>query len=226
MRTNQPLVIVVDDDDSVRSSLKRLLHSAGYEVRTFVDAQQVMAHGRPHEACCLILDVQIPGVSGLEFQRQLATRSIRIATIFLTGHGDIPTSVTAMKAGAVDFLSKPFDPAELLAAVGRAIEIDERALQENEHLRELRERSRTLTARETEVFEHVVVGLLNKQIAFELGITEKTVKIHRARVMEKMYAESLAELVRSAEILEHARREDEAHFGALEKSAGEIHARH
>jgi FixJ family two-component response regulator len=196
--------MVVDDDESVRTSLKRLLHSVGYDVRTFADTQQVLAHGRPTEPCCLILDVRIPGQGGLEFQQLLAARGIRIPIIFLTGHGDVAISVTAMKAGAADFLPKPFEPSQLLAAVAQAIDTDAQSLCGQLHLNELRANFETLTAREREVFEGVVAGMLNKQIAYDLGITEKTIKIHRGRVMEKMHVESLAELVRAADSLERA----------------------
>ena len=215
MMTVQRLVLVVDDDDSVRYSLKRLLRSVGYDVRTFTNAEQVMVHGRPHETCCMVLDVRMPGVNGLDCHRALATRSIRIPTIFLTGHGDVPTSVAAMKAGASDFLSKPCEPRELLAAVERALDFDARSLAANKHLAELRLLSRTLTPRENEVFNGVVAGMLNKQIAHDLGITEKTVKIHRGRVMEKMRVGSLADLVRAAAALEKDRQFDASHFGDL-----------
>jgi FixJ family two-component response regulator len=204
MSSKAALVMVVDDDDSVRTALKRLLRSAGYDVRTFSDAQQLLAHGRPAEPCCLVLDVRMPGMDGLEFQRTLHRRSVNLPIIFLTGHGDVPTSVTAMKAGAIDFLPKPFEPQQLLSAVEHAVDLDARTLASNQHLHELQEHYAMLTSREREVFEGVVAGMLNKQIAADLGITEKTVKIHRGRVMEKMYVESLADLVRAAEALERA----------------------
>ena len=206
MTGTQQLVMVVDDDDTVRAALKRLLRSVGYDVRTFSDAQQLLAHGRPQEPCCLILDIQLPGTSGLQFQQALQGRGIRIPIVFLTGHGDVSSSVAAMKAGAIDFLPKPFDPDELLQAVKRAIDLDARYMAQNLHLHEVRQRFSTLTSREKEVFGGVVAGQLNKQIASDLGITEKTVKIHRGRVMEKMYVDSLAQLVRAAETLEHAQQ--------------------
>ncbi len=196
--------MVVDDDESVRNALKRLMRSVGYDVRTFSDAQQLLAHGRPSEPCCLVLDVRMPGVDGLQFQRSLLARGVRVPIIFLTGHGDVPMSVAAMKAGAIDFLPKPFDPEKLLAAVVRAINIDARYLDESLALADLRVHFASLTPRERDVFEGVVAGMLNKQIGAELGIHEKTVKIHRARVMEKMDVESVADLVRAAGALEQA----------------------
>jgi FixJ family two-component response regulator len=204
MMGGKRLVMVVDDDEMVRTSLKRLLRAMGYDIRTFSNAEQVLAHGRPQEPCCLILDLQLRDTTGLQFQRTLSARGIRIPIIFLTGHGDVASSVAAMKAGAIDFLPKPFNPDELLEAVQRAIALDARMLASNQHLQQLQTYFATLTPREREVFEGVVAGMLNKQIASELGITEKTVKIHRGRVMEKMYVESLAQLVRAAEVLEHA----------------------
>lgn len=196
--------MVVDDDESVRNALKRLMRSVGYEVRTFSDAQQLLAHGRPSEPCCLVLDVRMPGVDGLQFQRSLLARGVRVPIIFLTGHGDVSISVAAMKAGAVDFLPKPFDPEKLLAAVAHAINLDARYLDESLALADLRVHFASLTPRERDVFEGVVAGMLNKQIGAELGIHEKTVKIHRARVMEKMDVESVADLVRAASALEQA----------------------
>lgn len=204
MSTTPRLVMVVDDDESVRNALKRLMRSVGYEVRTFSDAQQLLAHGRPSEPCCLVLDVRMPGVDGLQFQRSLLARGVRVPIIFLTGHGDVSISVAAMKAGAVDFLPKPFDPEKLLAAVAHAINLDARYLDESLALADLRVHFASLTPRERDVFEGVVAGMLNKQIGAELGIHEKTVKIHRARVMEKMDVESVADLVRAASALEQA----------------------
>ena len=194
-----PIVFVVDDDPSVRKSLTRLIASAGYTVQAFASAREFLARVEPRGACCLVLDVRMPGLTGLDLQEALAHALHRTPIIFITGHGDVPMSVRAMKGGAVDFLTKPFDVESLLEAIQRAVAQDVRTLHDEAHTRHIRERVQTLTPRETEVFALVVTGMLNKQIAGELGIGEKTVKVHRARVMEKMHAGSVAELVRLAD---------------------------
>ena len=193
------LVFVVDDDASVRKSLARLLKAAGYEAETFASVRDFLAR-RPHDGpCCLVLDVRMPGLTGLELQEALAGKGHRTPIVFITGHGDIPMSVKAMKDGAVDFLTKPFDVENLLEAVQRALTKDSKDLSEEGRTAEVLERVKLLTPRETEVCALVVTGMLNKQIARELGIGEKTIKVHRARVMEKMQAGSVAELVRLAD---------------------------
>ena len=193
-------VFVVDDDASVRKALTRLIKSAGYHVDTFASAREFLDRVKADEkAGCLVLDVRMPGVSGMDLQRELQNANASLPIVFMTGHGDIPMSVKAMKAGAVDFLPKPVKDKELLRAIeqARARALQERAAR-NE-LQTIRERLVSLTAREREVLEHVVSGQLNKQIAFDLGTVEKTIKVHRARVMDKMGVQSLAELVRIAE---------------------------
>ena len=194
-----PVIFIVDDDPSVRKSLARLIRSAGYTVETFASAQEFLAREPSVGPCCLVLDVRMPGVTGLDLQRTLASALHRIPIVFMTGHGDIPMSVTAMKTGAVDFLTKPFDGKDLLGAVQRAVAKDTRDLGAEARTGEIQERVKLLTPRESQVFALVVTGMLNKQIASELGIAEKTVKVHRGRVMEKMRAGSVAELVRLAD---------------------------
>ena len=194
-----PLVFVVDDDPSVRKSLARLLESAGYVVEAFAAAREFLARERYAGPCCLVLDVRMPGLSGLDVQQTLAAAGRRMSIIFATGHVDVPMSVKAMKNGAVDLLTKPVDEKDLLAAIERAVAQDVRERGEEVRVADILERVKTLTARETEVFALVVTGMLNKQIASALGIGEKTVKVHRARVMEKMRAGSVAELVRLAD---------------------------
>ena len=201
METAYPLVLVVDDEPSICMATARLLRSAGYRARTFESTQALFAHGRPGSPCCLILDLQIPGESGLHFQQRLNDGGIRVPIIFISGHGDIPLSVQAMKGGALDFLPKPYDEGQLLTAVAKALEEDKRQLSTGQHLLEMQKRYEQLTAREREVFAAVAAGLLNKQVADELGIAEKTVKVHRGRVMEKMHAVALADLVRMADLL-------------------------
>jgi FixJ family two-component response regulator len=196
-----PVIFVVDDDPSVRKSLVRLIGAAGYAVKPFASAQEFLAREPSSGPCCLVLDIRMPGVTGLELQRTLASALHGIPIVFMTGHGDIPMSVTAMKAGAIDFLTKPFDGKELLGAIERAVAKDTRALGAEARTGEIQQRARLLTPRESQVFALVVTGMLNKQIAGELGIGEKTVKVHRARVMEKMRAGSVAELVRLADEL-------------------------
>jgi FixJ family two-component response regulator len=198
---NEPLptVFVVDDDWSVRKSLARLLRSAGYHAETFATAVEFLDHRRVRDTPgCLVLDVQLPGLNGLELQRELLDSSSPIPIIFITGHGDIPMSVMAMKAGAVDFLSKPFSDRALLDAIGEAIASGRRKRAEYAERDAIQERYERLTAREREVMAQVVRGLPNKQIASKLGIGEKTIKVHRGRVMSKMQVRSVAELVRAA----------------------------
>ena len=195
-----PLVFVVDDDPSVRKSLTRLLASAGYAVEAFPAAREFLAREQYAGPCCLVLDVRMPGLSGLDVQQTLAAAGRRMSIIFATGHVDVPMSVKAMKNGAVDLLTKPVDEKDLLAAIERAVAQDVRDRGEEVRVADILERVKTLTARETEVFALVVTGMLNKQIASALGIGEKTVKVHRARVMEKMRAGSVAELVRLADL--------------------------
>jgi FixJ family two-component response regulator len=197
----KPVVYVVDDDRSLRKALERLLRSAGHHARTFGSALEFLDFKHPDAPGCLILDIKMPKLSGLELQERLAEKGISFPIIFVTGHGTVPSSVKALKAGAMDFLQKPFEDRELLDAVSRGIEKHRRLRQEQKELETLRARMDNLTPREREVFGLVVRGMLNKQIAFHLGTAEKTIKVHRARVMEKMGAQSLADLVRFAEKL-------------------------
>ena len=189
-------VFVVDDDASVRRSLARLLISGSYQVETFSSAVEFLASDRHHQSpACLVLDLSMPGLTGIDLQVRLREIQSPLAIVFITGHGDIPSSVQAMKGGAVDFLQKPFDDIQLLDAVARALERAEKDEKVFAKLTAIRERYATLTTREREVMAHIVTGKLNKQVADDLGTVEKTIKVHRARVFEKMQVQSLAELV-------------------------------
>lgn len=196
-----PIVVIVDDEAAVRDSLDSLLRSVGWRTLLFASPAELLQASIPDTPGCLVLDVRLPGTSGLDFQDQLSKNGIRLPIVFMTGHGDIPMTVRAMKAGAVDFLSKPFRDQDMLDAVSTAIERDTRRRTEVASLDGVRSQYETLTPREREVFALVVSGLMNKQVAGELGLSEITVKIHRGSVMRKMGVRSLADLVRSAEAL-------------------------
>jgi len=200
--TAAPLVFVIDDDASVRSSLKFLLSTVGLQAETFDSADSFLHKKRPDVPSCLVLDVRLPGVSGIDFQRELTARNISIPIVFLTGHGDIPMSVRAMKAGAVEFLTKPFRDQDLLDAVRVALDRDRTRREQETELADIRRRFDSLTSREQEVLSMVMNGMLNKQIAAELGTAESTVKVQRSRAMEKMQAESLAHLIKMMQKLQ------------------------
>jgi len=199
MTAENPIVFVVDDDPSIRKSLERLIKSAGLDVVTFATADEFLDRHSHKGPSCLVLDVKMPGLNGLELQEKLLLEKYAMPIIFITGHGDIPMSVKAIKKGAIDFLSKPFDEKDLLGAVREALERDSKARTVREEREHIHRHLESLTPREYEILTYVITGMLNKQIAYTLKISEKTVKVHRARVMGKMGVDSVAELVRLTE---------------------------
>mgnify|MGYP001363869812 CR=1 FL=1 len=208
MSEPESIVFVVDDDPSVRSAIKRLIGSMGLQVELFGAAQEFLASKLPNVPSCLVLDIRLPGISGLSLQRQLAKANIHIPIIFITAHGDIPMTVRAMKAGAVEFLTKPFRDQDLLDAIQMALERDRTRRRQDAELAVLHERFKSLSPRESEVIGMVVSGMLNKQIAAQTGTAENTVKVHRSRAMEKMQANSLAELVKMIQRLQGSSRNE------------------
>lgn len=204
-----PVVFVVDDDPSVRSSLKFLIETVGLQVETFASAEAALEKLSPETAGCLVLDVRLRGLSGLDLQHELAARNCQVPIIFITGHGDIPMSVRAMKAGAIEFLTKPFRDQDLLDAVRIALQRDRIRREQEKEITGLQQRFDSLTVREREVISMVVAGKLNKQIADQLGTSENTIKVHRSKVMEKMKAQSLAELVVMMETLKRPSKNDQ-----------------
>jgi FixJ family two-component response regulator len=198
MEESEPIVIIIDDDPLYRASAERLVRSVGFKVQSFESAREFLSSRRPNVASCLVLDVRMPGLSGLDLQLELAKVGLQIPIIFVTGHGDIPMTVQAMKAGAVEFLAKPFRDQALIDAINQAIARDRVARRQRSRNMELHRRYESLGPREREVFKCVVSGMLNKQIAAELGTTERTIKFHRGQIMRKMEVKSLAELVRIA----------------------------
>ncbi|MCH7717424.1 MAG: response regulator transcription factor [Gemmatimonadetes bacterium] len=199
MTSEGATVFIVDDDQSVRTALSRLMRSAGLHAETFASAKEFLEREHPDGPGCMVLDLSMPGSTGLELQQDMAAADIDLPIVFLTGHGNVPSSVKALKSGAVDFLEKPVDEDRLLSAIKDAVEQDIRTRRDRDKLSEIQGRVARLTRRELQVFRLVVQGKLNKQVAGELGMSEKTVKVHRARVMQKMEADSLAELVRLAQ---------------------------
>jgi FixJ family two-component response regulator len=209
VKDGDAIVFVVDDDSSIREAIKSLISLVGLRVETFASAQEFLQYERPDLPGCVVLDVELPGLSGLDLQQELAAHGIKLPIIFITGYGDIPMSVRAMKAGATEFLTKPFRDQDLLDAIHQAVEHDRAARQHSREIADLRDRFEALTSREREVMSLVVAGWLNKQIGFELQISEITVKIHRGRVMAKMGAQSLAQLVRMTERLESTKAKNQ-----------------
>lgn len=195
----RPTIFIIDDDASVRKGLSRLLRSAGFEVETFATAELFLGREHYNGIGCIVLDVRMPGISGIELHEKLGKADYHMPVIFITGHGNIPMGVKAMKEGAVDFLAKPFDDAELLQAVGKALEQDKQGRAKHAEGLDIHGRLNLLTAREREILRYVIAGMLNKQIAYELDISEKTVKVHRGHIMAKLGVDSIVELVRLAE---------------------------